>query len=473
MRRLLGSALVPLVAALTIAACTDASAPSGSRSLLEGKSADNLTVFDLEQAASNERAAAEALPAQYRDIEHDFLRLEAQLPGFGGLYLDSTGVLVVRAPADSDGEVVRSALSAHSNMLNIEPDLQRQLKQRERVRIVSAQYPFSHLRVWKAALARHRAPGDGIVMLDANEATNQVFAEVVDSSTIAHVLELAANEGIPPTAIHVELGGYPAAITAVSSFVPSDASLWSDNSRRPDATPLPSGHLQQRVNVKVGGVQIMTAGYKECSIGFFVLGDFVTASHCAPGTPGNGGLGPIYQASPSDPLGWYGGIYNNRVWNVSNVNCGIYHRCTHADAMHVQNGTGWPVQKSVARPGGPNMFSYSIASPIQMNVTAIVGNSVKRVGRSTGEVNGSVIHTCSDMTDTTFATPRIVLCSVKVNGGPSPSGGDSGGPVFQDYVAGTVNAYGIAFASRTPNDGVGYYYSPISAIQFWLNISVN
>src|SRR5215204_7498565 len=99
MHHLKRMAQVLLTWILTLVVGTGCSDSPSSPSSSAASSVPQGTLPELEASASAERATAVQDP-EPRGIERALLRLEEKLPGFGGMFIDTTGEFVVYGPAD-------------------------------------------------------------------------------------------------------------------------------------------------------------------------------------------------------------------------------------------------------------------------------------------------------------------------------------------------------------------------------------
>jgi len=239
--------------------------------------------------------------------------------------------------------------------------------------------------------------------------------------------------------------------------------------------------LRDRVRPLVGGLQIaFTKGglVYLCTLGFNAGIDidrngvvdyygFLTNSHCTSKEFGFDGT-THYQPLPS----------NENAVGVEAVDppafdCGIKGlKCRYSDAAFskilpgVQFSLGY-----IARTGGVNDGSINIVGAFKIigenKGNAVVGTFLRKVGRTTGQTEGTVTNSCADVRPIGSRVVRlcqdIVSASQQIVGG-----GDSGSPVFkitddQNTPDIEVTLYGVLWGGSS--DGTTFVYSPITNVE--------
>lgn len=205
-----------------------------------------------------------------------------------------------------------------------------------------------------------------------------------------------------------------------------------------------------------------------CTLGFNVVTQtynevgFLTAAHCAPGAPGSGSGGTVYQNVRTNPAYAVGLILSNPQFTRTGVQCGGYTACTWADVMLVQHSNSSMSVRVVAATtyvglnkalGSP--FENAWRVNVQRAPYTYVGMQVDKVGRTTGWTRGTLASTCQAnvINDVTYG-PYMVLCTDRVTNstiGP----GDSGAPVFVPDPT-TTYAIGILIAGGPIDTGDAY-----------------
>src|SRR4051794_28192991 len=126
-----------LIAALTGAACADQSTGPG------GPVSTSLTL------AAERQIGAAVAGRMERGVEDEILRMEASVPGLGGLFVDASGKVVVLVPAASSHASTRSVLARIEAGLRLSDHVRGALRTGEGLELRNADYPFSQLVAWE------------------------------------------------------------------------------------------------------------------------------------------------------------------------------------------------------------------------------------------------------------------------------------------------------------------------------------
>src|SRR3989454_2011588 len=198
--------------------------------------------------------------------------------------------------------------------------------------------------------------------------------------------------------------------------------------------------LQDQVRPVVAGLQIHFGNFL-CSIGFNAVSggqnSFVTASHC---TNRQGGVeGTLYyQSLSSQPNSFIGTEVADPVYFRGGV-CPKHRVCRYSDASRAAYAAGVPFTLGgIAQTSGPNNGSLTITGSFAVTAegSAVVGDVVNKVGRTTGWTQGAVTNTC---VNTGVSGTKIVqLCQTFVSAGVGA--GDSGSDVFGDRKSTRLNS---------------------------------
>jgi hypothetical protein len=151
--------------------------------------------------------------------------------------------------------------------------------------------------------------------------------------------------------------------------------------------------------------------------------------------------------------------------------CPAGRRCRYSDSAfaHVPHPSGPSVTVSrgfIARPTSVNTGAITIshtASPFRIvgeTSFPVVGETLNKVGRSTGRTRGVVSATC--VNTNVAGTDITLLCQDVVNAGVA--GGDSGSPVFRitnNPTSGDVRLYGVLWGGTS--SGTQFVFSAIGA----------
>jgi hypothetical protein len=360
------------------------------------------------------RAAAPD-PAQFGGgLDAAFVRIAREMPGFGGFFYDADGSLnVVLTPAAArlSAADVAAGLRGHLEELGVDP------RAIQRLRVRRGEYDFLQL----DALHRRVTPLlgiGGVVFTDADEVANRVRIGVENAAAEAAVRNALAMLGVPGEAVIV--------------------------SRAEPVRPMQQT-IRDRVRPVGGGVQIWRQGFgigTGCTHGFNVrapdrpgVHGFVTNSHCTLAR-GTVNATAFFNHRPDVPETHIG----DEVWDppfFQGGPCPAGRNCRYSDASGqryapgVENTLGiiyrtlFPGQHAAGSieidPNNPRWF-ITVEQPYP-----VVGQTVHKVGRSTGWLAGPVLATCIN-TNVSGAGEITMLCQDRVEA--TPIGGDSGSPVF-------------------------------------------
>jgi hypothetical protein len=225
--------------------------------------------------------------------------------------------------------------------------------------------------------------------------------------------------------------------------------------------------LRDRIRPIVGGLQINFPGFL-CTLGFNAIhngqSSFITNSHCTNDQGGTEGT-PYWQPLQSvDPVQVGTEVDDpTYVWGPTSDGCPRGRRCRFSDASRAAYAPGISFQLGIiARTTGANNNSFTIdpANPsfsIRREGNASVGQTVNKVGRTSGWTQGPVTRTC--VNTGVLGSNIVQLCQTFVTAGVA--GGDSGSPVFLQRPSGAVTLVGILWGGS----GSSFVYSPLSNIE--------
>lgn len=358
-------------------------------------------------------------------LDEEYARLAEEIPGFGGLYLDTTGTTHV-----------------YLQDLSREPEVQ---DLGDRVVAEQGDYDFRDLFAWKDEL-RPQLSEKGAVFLDIDERRNRLVLGVERDAleTFTTGLEKFLQETrVPPEAVVVE---------AAEPFVPYEELTGGFR-------PVPAG------------VQIQNQNQGTCTVGVNAtrLGvrGFVTNSHCTvtrsvvEGTNFHQAVVGLFNhvgVETVDPPFFAGG------------SCPGGRRCRFSDSAFVAYDT---VSLSAGgKIANPSFCSFFGPSPLTVDpqnprvpvtgflfATPVSGSILAKVGRTTGCTLGVVDDTCVDVNvlrkigPFTVTTDMTMLCQSTVSG--IAAEGDSGSPVFVRQ-----NGEAILSGILWGGDSGVYAYSP-------------
>jgi hypothetical protein len=397
-------------AALALVACQDNSSPTAPDAGLPSDRVQSSQGSDLPSAG-------------------EFAR---QVPGFGGFFLDRNGVPTVyltrgssRAPAERllAGYLRGRGLSAAA------------------VRVAEGRYPWQQLERWQAAATAGAFAVGGAVFVDNDETSNRVRIGVENLGAVGQVRAAIARLRIPDDALIIER-----------------------------ADPIVQVVTLQNVTDRPvrAGVQINFPGFL-CSVGFNATSggqkSFVTASHC---TNKQGGVEstPYWQPLQSVDGTQIATEVADPVYLKGGAGCPKSKLCRYSDASRAAyiNGANQALGL-IARTSGANNGSLDIVGSFSITSNdcgttggcLVVGNTVNKVGRTTGWTAGAITNTC---VNTGVSGTRIVqLCQTFVSA--RVGGGDSGSDVFQITTTDVVLA-GVLWGGNS--GGTQFVFSPFGNV---------
>ncbi|MCX8202840.1 MAG: Ig-like domain-containing protein [Nitrososphaeria archaeon] len=306
-----------------------------------------------------------------------------------------------------------------------------------RYTIETVRYSFRQLAQWRQAVLSNHQLRDVVTALDIDEANNRLFVGVSSSGHIETVRRILSELGLPQD-------GYSVDQLVIEPMV----------------------GLRDRVRPVIGGLQIAYSFYV-CTLGFIAIRNgipgYVTNDHC---TNVRGQVDGTNHYQP-----W---VATNNLIGQETVDPPFFtdpsciwvlwgFRCRYSDAAFgaLQSGVPYSLGR-IARTAG--LGSLDIVGEWRIVGEAwspIVGQTLNKVGRTTGWTQGQVTQTCVDVD--VFGTDIVRLCQHFVSAGVG--GGDSGSPVFGiiDSSAGTVELHGILWGGNSA--GTSFVFSPIAQVK--------
>jgi hypothetical protein len=282
----------------------------------------------------------------------------------------------------------------------------------------------------------------GVVFTDADETAGRLVVGVADPGARGLVRARLSALGVPSESVDIV-----------------------------DTDPIfPLTSLRDKVRPIEGGVQIRFSNYL-CSLGFVALREgvlgFVTASHCSD-SQGTADGTPYYQALNQVADEFIGRETADPPYVQEG--CADGQNCRYSDANFNAGAAGVELALgSIAKTTGPNDGSLDINGTFTIvgEDTAVVGETVNKVGRSTGWTQGTVTRTCIDVS---VSRGILLRCQDLVEYGTAiAASGDSGSPVFRTESGDQVTLLGALWGGNS--SGTQFVYSPIAAIKQELGIS--
>lgn len=390
-----------------------------------------------EPAAPTGPDAASRAIAQGRSDDPNALGRSVR--GFGGFFYDESGAPTMYLTQAAQRGAAEQAIS---------PYLQKHGIAAGRVQVRQGRFAWDDLETWKTRISTEAIGVPGGVFVDADEAANQVTVGV-ERGKGGQVRAALARMGLPASAV------------AVRETEPVTFAIGPKPKRKPGGSTL---SLQGRVRPMPGGVQINFPGFL-CTLGFNVkVGgglSFITNSHC---TENQGGVDdtPYWQPlSSTDPVQIATEVDDPTYTRLSG--CPSGYTCRQADASRAQYRSVIPAGDiafgKIARTQRPGR-SLAIVGNFSITATgsAVGGQTVNKVGRTTGWSQGRVTNTC--VTTTVSGTTHAELCQNFVSA--TVGSGDSGSPVFIISGSNNVTLVGILWGGSGSSS---FVYSPFTNIQ--------
>lgn len=364
-----------------------------------------------------------------RSVDQELVRMGREIPGFGGLYYDQQGRpnVYLLHPQGAGAAVLKS----------LGPE----------ARIRQGDYEFEQLLDWRYEL-RPLLALPGVVYLDVDEARNRVVLGL-DSTSRSKSLDRDRLER-----------------QLLFTRVPRPAVLLVD------AAPIePWLGVQSKLRPVPGGVQIAFSTFA-CTLGFNAYRGtdfgFVINSHCT-GERGEVDGMRYFQSTPSS------GAIGTEIVDPgfsTDPPCPAGRRCRFSDSAFAKyDKAKLGALGKIARPtsGGSEFGSLSLnPASARFTITGredalLVGDTVNKVGRTTGWTIGTVVGTCADINNSSAEITQF--CQDVVQGGGGP--GDSGSPVFtRSGGKNNVRLAGILWGGGFSSEfGTIYVFSPIENIE--------
>ncbi len=366
--------------------------------------------------------------SEKKSVDETFVDIDSKVPGFGGMYVDGNQMKVYLTDISKKDK----AISEISSIKKIP---------KGGVQILQGKYRFSDLKKWKDdAGILFDIPS--LVYIDADEKLNRLSIGVdnIDLSTIVEQRLIQA--GIPKDAIVV---------------VKTDPIVYKYT-------------LQSKIRPIQGGIQIRFTNYL-CTESFNGIRNgvngFVINSHCS-GKQGGVQNTQFYQPINVIPDEFIGTEiadpdYTRAKCSAAKIRGKV---CRYSDSAYASNASGvLEALGIVEKPDSANTGSLTVAGDFRITSegSSIVGETVNKVGRTTGWSRGAVTRT--DVNTGVSGTNIVQLRQDWVSA--SVGGGDSGSPVFSTInnpaIIDDVELRGILWGGDSA--GTTYVYSPIANVQ--------
>jgi hypothetical protein len=363
--------------------------------------------------------------------------LARSVPGFGGFFYDAQGLPTMYLKRAAERGNAERALG---------PYLQARGLAASGIRVRPGDFSWAELEGWQAQATSEALAVPGAVFVDADEASNKVRIGV---------------ERGGGGRIHAALRGLglPASAVIVQETEPVTFAV------APKPKPGGGQNLQGLVRPIIGGVQINFPGFL-CTLGFNATAtsdggesSFITNSHC---TNIQGGVQstpyrqPLQSVDPTiigveveDPTYFTGG------------QCPTGRRCRFSDASRARYNSGVPFTRGrIAKTNQPRRNSLAIVGNFSITGegSAVVGQTVNKVGRTTGWSQGPVTGVCVNAN--VAGTDITQFCQTNVSA--TVGSGDSGSPVFAIGSGDNVTLLGILWGGSGSSS---FVFSPINQVE--------
>jgi hypothetical protein len=376
-----------------------------------------------EPTAPDSQPATVSLQPTVQDTD-DPVSIARAVPGFGGFYFDDQGTPVVYLKNAGERGNAQRALAVFLRREGLSPS---------QLRVLPSRFDWAQLEKWSLQASSEVLAIPGAVFVDADEASNRVTIGL-ERGAQARIRGIVARLGIPKEAVAFQ-----------------------------ETKPIRSmATLRGKVRPAVGGLQINFPGFL-CSLGFNAIRNgqrsFITASHC---TNRQGGVEatPYYQPLQSTAPVKIATEVSDPGYSSNKTGCPAGYRCRFSDAARAAYAsTTTSSLGKIAKTTGPNNNSITINGSFSITAEGIasVGQTVGKVGRTSGWTTGRVTNRCVNVQ--LSGTNIVLLCQNIVSA--RVRSGDSGGPVFK----GSTNVILTGILWGGDDAGTLYVYSPMSNIE--------
>ncbi len=351
-------------------------------------------------------------------IEDDFARVEALLPGFGGLFYDDNGILNVYLKGNhteiaaqnnstANVEAAVASVFGYDRLFNNQavPETVQSLS--ADITVLQGEYDFSTLRKWRNAISE-KMNMPIAVSIDLDESINRIVVGVESLDATDDIKSMITQQGVPLAAVVFEK----------DSIDISDVSLTDKSSP---------------VRIR-GGFKITSSLGGGCSIGFSATRNgvkgFVTANHCTESASTRGGVQGTRFYQPTSGLGTIGIERVDPPFQQTGALCPSGSYCRASDAAFIEyTGRDTYRRGLVARTSSRSRSSGSTNVVGSFKVVharkPLMGETVNKIGYKTGWTYGTVKDTCK-LSYRGYG--KYYTCQTRADYGRG--GGDSGGLVF-------------------------------------------
>lgn len=425
--------------------------------ILVGCAEDEQSLMTPRARPSAVAVPAPGEPRKPRSGERDFLEVSRSVPGYGGHFISSRGVLTAWVGDSANFGLARAALKARVAQGSIMTSGGRASFE---VEIRKGDFSYQQLSDWRDIVSDEVLGAvDGVVTSDLDEEHNRVTIGVVpgkEGQARQAALQVLAKHDIPMNALRI----IPQEPLEKSTAAPPKAMAEPLTTRALMLTPATLGSCCDVVaaGMRIGWTNAAGVIQGGCTVGFTTdMGangtGFLTASHCSY-VFWNNDTTKYYQGY----VGYAGMEMWDRPSSPCTWPCGVS-RYSDANLSKKAQTTSLYVGRILR----PSNRVYASSTDTTVNQTKphlyvagsganmVVGATIDFVGASSGWVYGNILQTCTDYYDNfPVSSGNRTQCSYKTD--MQSRNGDSGGPVFfYDGIDG-VSAQGIMFARSGSSD---------------------
>ena len=370
-------------------------------------------------------------------IKDQFAALARQIPGFGGLFYDSTGQLTGNLVDVSTSATAAQSLTSFMASHRFPRTANgRGIATPADVRFQAAKYDYVTLKLWFDSIYRPVLAMRGAVSLGIDERADKLHLWFSDNAALLQAQTLLTTFGIPTGGVILEI---------------TQPITQSDSGVRMYQRPV------------VGGLQVLFRvptivdihGWAECTLGINVhwvdhatQPFFFTASHCGSNQFADDGDeyhqgGWLQDTVASSRIG-------TEAWNPQYLsggyNCPSGSVCRWSDSRiqsYDVGAQGAAAFGGIAWPTGWADGTLDISNPATKTLvivedgdsSALQGLQISKIGRSTGVTTGTITQTCSPLTFMSEQGGVQITLFCQYTAQMLQHRGDSGSPVFFSRTA--------------------------------------
>lgn len=358
-------------------------------------------------------------------------RLNEDVPGFGGLFVDEMGRLTLYLVGGEE-ELPLARARLLPKLFRGDQRIARDIP----LRALPAQFSFSELKAWADRLVGPVLSLPGAILTDIDEASNRLRIGVENTEAAKRVEEELIRLGIPSEAVIVEEMEPILLLTT----------------------------LRDRVRPLQGGLQINFPGFL-CTYGFNAtrlgVSGFVTNSHCT-STQGGVENTPYWQPLQNGDT-FIGTETVDPLYTRTKCPRTLRGRvCRYSDSAFAQLATTEFSRGFIEQTSAIGSLEIVGSFRIISESSGLTGQTINKVGRTTGWTQGAQTNTCVNVS--VSGSNIVQLCQNIVEASSVIVGpGDSGSPAFRIQSGSDVALVGILWGGN--QSGTLFVYSPISNIQ--------